>query len=133
MTKPLSSIFDTFKSSSRPAFSLVNANSVDPFDVSVVDLTVNLKKSTNYEEVCLSMKKASEGELKGILGYTNEEVVVSNSSFDKGCYRYEMLTFSDGYKNYYFSQLELKDPERSNLRSGNEVIIGSLISSIFSR
>ena len=57
--------------------------------------------------------------------YTNEEVVVSNSSFDKGCYRYEMLTFSDGYKNYYFSQLELKDPERSNLRSGDEVVIGS--------
>ena len=57
--------------------------------------------------------------------YTNEEVVVSNSSFDRGCYRYEMLTFSDGYKNYYFSQLDLKDPERSNLRSGNEVVIGS--------
>ena len=57
--------------------------------------------------------------------YTNEEVVVSNSSFDAGCYRYEILTFSDGYKNYYFSQLDLKDPERSNLRSQGDVVIGS--------
>lgn len=46
-------------------------------DVSVVDLTVNLAKETSYEEVCAAMKTASEGELKGILGYT-EEMVVSN-------------------------------------------------------
>lgn len=46
-------------------------------DVSVVDLTVNLEKATTYEEVCAAMKKASEGELKGILGYT-EDAVVSN-------------------------------------------------------
>jgi glyceraldehyde 3-phosphate dehydrogenase len=46
-------------------------------DVSVVDLTVNLAKETSYEEICKAMKDASEGELKGILGYT-EEAVVSN-------------------------------------------------------
>lgn len=46
-------------------------------DVSVVDLTVQLEKGTSYEEICAVMKKASEGELKGILGYT-EEAVVSN-------------------------------------------------------
>jgi glyceraldehyde 3-phosphate dehydrogenase len=46
-------------------------------DVSVVDLTVNLGKESSYEEVCAAMKAASEGELKGILGYT-EEAVVSN-------------------------------------------------------
>ena len=46
-------------------------------DVSVVDLTVNLNKDTSYEEICAAMKKASEGELKGILGYT-EDAVVSN-------------------------------------------------------
>ena len=57
--------------------------------------------------------------------YTNEEVVVSNSLFDAGCYRYEIQTFSEGYQNYYFSQLDLKDPERSNLRSQGEVVIGS--------
>jgi glyceraldehyde 3-phosphate dehydrogenase len=44
-------------------------------DVSVVDLTVNLTKGTTYEEVCKVMKEASEGELKGILGYTEESVV----------------------------------------------------------
>ena len=44
-------------------------------DVSVVDLTVTLKKDTSYEEICAAMKDASEGELKGILGYTDEAVV----------------------------------------------------------
>lgn len=46
-------------------------------DVSVVDLTVNLEKATTYEEIKAVMKKASENELKGILGYT-EDAVVSN-------------------------------------------------------
>ena len=49
---------------------------VPTMDVSVVDLTVNLSKSVSYEDVCKAMKDASEGELKGILGYT-EELVVS--------------------------------------------------------
>ena len=44
-------------------------------DVSVVDLTVELEKPATYEEICAAMKKASEGELKGILGYTDEAVV----------------------------------------------------------
>ena len=58
--------------------------------------------------------------------YTNYEEVVSNDEFrDIGCYRYEIQTFSEGYQNYYFSQLDLKDPERSNLRTGNQVVMGS--------
>ncbi|MCK0134481.1 type I glyceraldehyde-3-phosphate dehydrogenase [Arenibacter sp. S6351L] len=44
-------------------------------DVSVVDLTVRLQKETSYEEIKKAFKKASEGELKGILGYTDEAVV----------------------------------------------------------
>lgn len=44
-------------------------------DVSVVDLTVRLKKETSYAEICAAMKAASEGELKGVLGYTEDEVV----------------------------------------------------------
>lgn len=44
-------------------------------DVSVVDLTVRLKKETTYEDICKAMKKAADGELKGILGYTDEAVV----------------------------------------------------------
>ena len=51
---------------------------VPTLDVSVVDLTVNLEKPTTYEAVCTAMKKASEGELKGILGYTDEQVVSSD-------------------------------------------------------
>jgi len=44
-------------------------------DVSVVDLTVRLKKAATYEQIKAAMKTASEGELKGILGYTEDDVV----------------------------------------------------------
>ncbi|MBQ7176108.1 MAG: type I glyceraldehyde-3-phosphate dehydrogenase, partial [Victivallales bacterium] len=44
-------------------------------DVSVVDLTVELEKPATYEQICAAMKAASEGELKGILGYTDEALV----------------------------------------------------------
>ncbi|GMM69332.1 glyceraldehyde-3-phosphate dehydrogenase [Alteromonas sp. MTD1] len=46
-------------------------------NVSVVDLTVNLATPTSYDAICAAMKEASEGELKGIMGYT-EDAVVSN-------------------------------------------------------
>jgi len=51
---------------------------VPTLDVSVVDLTVNLAKPAKYEEICAAMKEASEGELKGILGYTEDAVVSSD-------------------------------------------------------
>ena len=51
---------------------------VPTLDVSVVDLTVNLEKPAKYDEICAAMKAASEGELKGILGYTDEDVVSSD-------------------------------------------------------
>lgn len=44
-------------------------------DVSLVDLNIELEKPATYEEICRAMKEASEGELKGILGYTEDEVV----------------------------------------------------------
>merc|ERR1711976_850490 len=44
-------------------------------DVSVVDLTVRLEKSATYEEICAKIKEASEGPMKGILGYTEDMVV----------------------------------------------------------
>lgn len=55
---------------------------VPTIDSSVVDLTVNLKTSTTYEEICRVMKEASEGELKGILGYTEDDVVSSDFIHD---------------------------------------------------
>ena len=51
---------------------------VPTLDVSVVDLTCNLAKPATYEEICAAMKEASEGELKGILGYTEDAVVSSD-------------------------------------------------------
>ena len=47
-------------------------------DVSVVDLTVNLVKPATYEEICAEVKRASENELKGVLEYTDEELVSSD-------------------------------------------------------
>ena len=51
---------------------------VPTLDVSVVDLTCTLAKEATYAEICAAMKEASEGELKGILGYTDEAVVSSD-------------------------------------------------------
>lgn len=60
-------------------------------DVSVVDLTVELEKGASYAEICAAMKAASEGELKGVLGYTEDMVVATDfrgmnmpSIFDAG-------------------------------------------------
>jgi glyceraldehyde 3-phosphate dehydrogenase len=60
-------------------------------DVSVVDLTVELTQETSYEAICAAMKQASEGEYKGVLGYTDEKVVSTDfrgepaaSVFDAG-------------------------------------------------
>ena len=55
---------------------------VPTIDSSVVDLTVNLKTSTTYEEICRVMKEAAEGELKGMLGYTEDDVVSSDFIHD---------------------------------------------------
>ena len=44
-------------------------------DVSVVDLTVELNKAASYEEICAALKAASEGSMKGVLGYTEQKVV----------------------------------------------------------
>jgi glyceraldehyde 3-phosphate dehydrogenase len=60
-------------------------------DVSVVDLTFKTAKATSYKDICAAMKKYAEGELKGFLGYTDEEVVSTDflgdprsSIFDAG-------------------------------------------------
>jgi glyceraldehyde 3-phosphate dehydrogenase len=63
---------------------------VPTLNVSVIDLTVNLKKPAAYDDICKAVKKASEGEMKGILAYTEDQVVSSDfigdphtSIFDK--------------------------------------------------
>jgi glyceraldehyde 3-phosphate dehydrogenase len=47
-------------------------------DVSVVDLTVELNKEASYEDICNAMKAASEGAMKGVLGYTEDKVVATD-------------------------------------------------------
>jgi glyceraldehyde 3-phosphate dehydrogenase len=47
-------------------------------DVSVVDLTVELNKEASYEDICKAMKSASEGAMKGVLGYTEDKVVATD-------------------------------------------------------
>jgi glyceraldehyde 3-phosphate dehydrogenase len=56
---------------------------VPTLDVSVVDLTCNLEKEATYDEIVEAIKKASDGEMKGILGYTDEAVVSSDFISDK--------------------------------------------------
>jgi glyceraldehyde 3-phosphate dehydrogenase len=53
-------------------------------NVSVVDLTVNLKEGASYEAICAAMKEASEGEMAGVLGYT-EDAVVSQDFIGETC------------------------------------------------
>ena len=55
---------------------------VPTVDVSVVDLTCNLEKPATYDEICAAVREASEGELKGILGYTDELLVSSDFIHD---------------------------------------------------
>jgi glyceraldehyde 3-phosphate dehydrogenase len=64
---------------------------VPTLDVSVVDLTANLEKPASYDQICAAMKRASETYLKGVLGYTEDQVVSSDfisssyaSVFDSG-------------------------------------------------
>jgi glyceraldehyde 3-phosphate dehydrogenase len=56
---------------------------VPTVDVSVVDLTVRLEKGASYEEICAEMKRASEGELKGVLGYTSDDLVSTDFESDE--------------------------------------------------
>lgn len=52
-------------------------------NVSVVDLTARLEKSVSYKDICAIIKKATEGELKGVMGYTDENVVSSDFNGEK--------------------------------------------------
>ena len=58
-------------------------------DVSVVDLTAELNSSSDYDAICAAMKSASEGSMKGVLGYTDEKVVstdfVGSTCARRGC------------------------------------------------
>ncbi|OIV47812.1 type I glyceraldehyde-3-phosphate dehydrogenase [Sodalis sp. TME1] len=52
-------------------------------NVSVVDLTARLEKPASYEDICAAIKKAAEGELKGVMGYTDEDMVSTDFNGEK--------------------------------------------------
>lgn len=91
-------------------------------DVSVVDLTVKLQRASSYEEVCRAMKDASEGFLKGILGYTEHPVVSSDfigthysAIFDQGAgiglnsHFYKLVAWYDNEMGYARRVVDLMD------------------------
>lgn len=55
---------------------------VPTLNVSAVDLTVNLSNGASYEEICAAMREASEGSLKGVLGYTEDAIVSTDIMSD---------------------------------------------------
>jgi len=55
---------------------------VPTINVSCVDLTFKTEKPAKYEDICAAMKKASEGDMKGVLGYSNDEIVSSDINHD---------------------------------------------------
>jgi glyceraldehyde 3-phosphate dehydrogenase len=57
---------------------IIRSFRVPTINVSVVDLTARLDKGASYETICAALKAASEGSMKGILGYTDEDVVSSD-------------------------------------------------------
>jgi glyceraldehyde 3-phosphate dehydrogenase len=89
-------------------------------DVSVVDLTCRLEKGAPYDEICAAMKAASEGELKGVLGYTEDAVVSTDflgelctSVFDAGAgiglndHFVKVVSWYDNEMGYSFSVVKL--------------------------
>jgi len=70
-------------------------------NVSVVDLTFKTVKATTYKEICAAMKAASEGELKGILGYTDEEVVSTDFMTDSRSSIFDALAGIELNANFF--------------------------------
>jgi glyceraldehyde 3-phosphate dehydrogenase len=100
-------------------------------NVSVVDLTFKTEKATSYEEICAAVKAASEGQMKGILGYTDEEVVSSDflsdprsSIFDAGAGMqlnanfFKVVTWYDnewGYSNRMLDLMKVMAEKEASL------------------
>ncbi len=70
-------------------------------DVSVVDLTFKTAKATSYKEICAAMKAAAEGEMKGILGYTDEEVVSTDFLTDPRSSIFDALAGLELNSNFF--------------------------------
>ncbi len=91
-------------------------------NVSVVDLTCRLDKGASYEEICAAMKKASEGELKGILGYT-EESVVSNDFLGELCTSVFDAGAGIGLNDHFVKVVSWYDNEMGYSRKVVELLI----------
>jgi glyceraldehyde 3-phosphate dehydrogenase len=79
-------------------------------DVSVVDLTFKTEKATTYAEICAAMKTASEGELQGILGYTEEQMVSMDFRTDSNSSIFDALA-GIGLNSHFFKVVSWYDNE----------------------
>ena len=91
-------------------------------NVSVVDLTCRLEKGASYEAVCAAMKEASEGELKGILGYT-EESVVSTDFLGESCTSFFDAGAGIGLNDNFVKVVSWYDNEMGYSRKVVELLI----------
>jgi len=91
-------------------------------NVSVVDLTCRLEKGASYEAVCATMKEASEGELKGVLGYT-EEPVVSNDFLGELCTSVFDAGAGIGLNDHFVKVVSWYDNEMGYSRKVVELLI----------
>lgn len=91
-------------------------------DVSVVDLTCRIDKAATYEEICAAMKEASEGELKGILGYT-DEAVVSNDFLGELCTSVFDAGAGIGLNDHFVKVISWYDNEMGYSRKVVELIL----------
>lgn len=91
-------------------------------NVSVVDLTCRLEKGATYEEVCAAMKEASEGELKGVLGYT-DEAVVSNDFLGELCTSVFDAGAGIGLNDHFVKVISWYDNEMGYSRKVVELLI----------
>lgn len=74
---------------------------VPTVNVSCVDLTVKTAKECSYEDICKAMKEASEGEMKGLLGYTDQEVVSSDFMHDSHSSIFDSMAGISLSKNFH--------------------------------
>ncbi|KAF6149414.1 hypothetical protein GIB67_016952 [Kingdonia uniflora] len=85
---------------------------VPTIDISMVDLTVRLHKKVTYDQIKAAIKKESEGKLKGILSYTEDDVVSTDFMGDNR--RFYIKRNAERVKDFYQKNLRIRSMQRCN-------------------